>query len=296
MCETNGQLNKLCVSLGFFDCMHLGHREIVRAASEYCRARGTTNALFTFMNDISAVKDADKQIYTYDERKELYAACGVQKVIAYEFNDRLKNTSKRDFLDDLTQKYDISAFACGDDYRFGKCGEGDVEYLKQYCDEKGIDLIALPKLTADGEVVSTTRIKELLLDGDMAAANALLSVPYFISGTVVRGRGEGHVFGIPTANVTIARDKLNIKCGVYACRVVIDAQDYHAVTNVGVKPTFNDFSPTVEALIDGFDGDLYGKSITVKFYAYLRDTVKFDTPQALARQIHGDMQRSKTIC
>ena len=286
-----------CLALGFFDCMHLGHRAIFDAGKRYADEHGLTFAVFTFSRPIKKNGDnAPKQVYDFCERKMLYSECGAVKIIAYPFTDEIKNTDKRNFLDKLTTDNDISAFVCGEDYAFGKNGAGNVEFLKAYCEEKRIFLYVVPIVKRNGEKISATGIKKMLTDGKIKEANELLGENYFIFGEVVKGRGEGHVFGIPTANISVPTDKCLPKDGVYACTAEIDGKKYDAVTNVGAKPTFGDYTTTVEALIENFDGDLYGKFIRLSFEKYLRGIKKFDTPEELVETIKGDIKRSRKLC
>ncbi len=288
--------NRICLSLGFFDCMHLGHRGIVRAAADFCTKHGAVSAIFTFTDDLGEKIKNAKQLYTFEERKILFSECGINEVVAYPFNDAVKNTDKRAFLEGLTDKRNIAAFVCGEDYTFGRGGEGNADYLRQFCDEKNISLVVAPRVDSGGEKVSSTRIKNLLSCGKIEEANALLGKPFFIRNYVVKGRGQGHLFGIPTANVAISKDKLLPASGVYACKAEIDGAVYLAVTNVGDKPTFGDYSQSVEALIDGFKGNLYGKKITVSFLKFLRGIQKFSSPYELADAIRKDLNRSKDLC
>ncbi len=293
-CDNN---KSLCLSLGFFDCMHLGHRKIVDTAKEFCEKNGAENAIFTFTDDISAsVKEGDKQLYTFNERKILFAQCGISRVVAYPFNETIKNTDKREFLDNLLSGQKISAFACGEDYTFGRGGEGNVDYLRKYCNENRLSLIVVPTVESEGEKISSSRIRKLIGDGQIEKANSFLGQPYFIDNKVVSGRGEGHLFGIPTANVRVPEDKFLPCKGVYACRIIIDGKTYLAVTNVGEKPTFDDYTMSVEAMVDGFSGNLYGKDVRLLFLKYLRGIKKFDTPYALAETIRNDLRRSKELC
>lgn len=289
--------NSYCLALGFFDCMHRGHRVIFKAGKEYSVAHGLKFAAFTFSQPIKKNDENEpKQVYDFRERKLLYAECGANEVVAYPFTDEVKNTDKRDFLDNLVAGNDVRAFVCGEDYTFGKNGAGNAEFLKSYCDEKGIELIVVPIVKSDGEKISATKIKSFLADGNLNAANELLGEKYFIYGEVVKGRGEGHVFGIPTANVSVEPDKFLPKSGVYACIAEIDGKKYDAVTNVGTKPTFGDYSTTVEALIENFDGDLYGNFIRLSFAEYLRGIEKFETPEKLVETIKNDIKRSRKLC
>lgn len=282
---------KICLALGFFDCMHLGHRAIADRTKTLARMLDAQPAIFTFAEDIGkSLEGKSRQIYTFGERKTLFDSCGIENIVAYPFDEKTRNTDKLDFLSGLTEKYEISAFSCGEDYTFGRGKEGDVEFLKSFCNEKNIVCEVVPLVEYKSEKISSTRIKEFLAAGNVAEANLLLSENYFIENAVVRGRGEGHRFGFPTANVFVPADKFLPKEGVYATVISIDGKTYRSVTNVGQKPTFNDFEPTVEVLIKDFDGNLYGRKVKLSFVKFLRDIKKFDSPEQLNDRIHKDLQ------
>ncbi len=280
----------LVLALGFFDCVHLGHRKVISRCKEIAKKLNAASAVFTFSNDIN--KTGGKQIYTFSEREKLLKDEEVDFVISCQFDDAIKNTLPNNFIKLLFEAYDIRAIVCGTDYRFGKNAQGNVELLKSMCKSKGIDLIVVDEFVLDEKRVSTTDIKELLQNGKIEKANALLVKPYFITGSVIHGRGEGRTFGIPTANVSVNEDKTLPKSGVYACTLLVDGTEYKAVTNVGEKPTVGDYSFTIEALVgNGFNDDLYGKTVTVKFYKYLRDTKKFESSKDLADTVLADLKK-----
>ncbi len=282
--------SKICLALGFFDCLHLGHRKIVAECIAAASEANAEAAIFTFTNAVE--KNDNKQIYTFFERERLLHSIGINRIIALPFNEEVKNTEASRFIENLCDKYDVACFVCGTDYRFGKNAVGDVTLLSGISKRKGIRLIVVDDVIDDGKRISSTLVKQLLSNGNVEKANHLLCVPYSISGKVVHGRGEGHVFGIPTANVCVDGQKLLPKSGVYACIAIIEDKAYKSVVNVGQKPTFDDLSFTIEALIgEGFNGDVYGKEITLVFYRYLRDTVKFDEPAQLAKTVKADLKK-----
>lgn len=278
----------MILALGFFDCVHLGHRAIIARTMELARAQNMTAAAFTFTND----KRGGKQIYTFDERSRLFTECGVGRIVARPFDEKLRLTAGADFLDMLTEE-GARGFVCGEDYTFGAGGTAGAAELKAYCAERGLVCEVMGTLTAGGEKISSTRIKQLISSGDVAGASALLGRPYFLGGEVVRGRGEGRLYGIPTANLAVPSGKLLPRAGVYAAKAYDGEREYRAVMNIGAKPTFGIDEPTVEVMLDGFDGDLYGKRLTVEPSEYLRPVTRFSSPRELAAQIKKDMQRSR---
>jgi riboflavin kinase/FMN adenylyltransferase len=286
----------IVLALGFFDCVHLGHRKVISRCKELAKKLNVASAVFTFSNDINKI--GGKQIYTFSEREKLLKDEAVDFVISCPFDEKIKNTSPNSFIDMLFESYDIRSIVCGADYRFGKNAEGNVELLKSICEEKGVNLIVVDEVLIDKKRVSTTEIKEFLQKGEIEKANVLLVEPYFIIGSVIHGRGEGKTFGIPTANISVNEDKTLPKSGVYACALFVDGVEYKAVTNVGEKPTVGDYSFTIEALIgNGFNGDLYGKTVTIKFCKYLRDTKKFENPKVLADTVLSDLKKwENSLC
>jgi riboflavin kinase/FMN adenylyltransferase len=265
--------------------MHLGHRSIVSLASTICKEQNLINAIFTFSGFF---KKGNGQVYSLDERKKLYAQCGIESVIVYEFNNRIKNLSAKQFLDELISAYKIRAFVCGKDYRFGYNASGDVNFLREYCESKNIQLFVADDIIVDGHKVSSTQIKDLLEEGKIEKANELLGSKYFIRESVVHGRGEGHLFGIPTANIKIDEERIYPKEGVYATTIEIDGKRYQAVTNIGAKPTFFDKTRSIESFIVNFDGNIYGETVTLSFHKRLRDIIVFDSVDALKERIMLD--------
>ena len=285
---------EIALALGFFDCVHRGHRSVLTMCQQAAKKHLCETAVFTFKDDIG--KSSGKQIYTYEERLKLFSECGFDNVVAYPFDEKVKNMEPIEFLDDLCSKYNIGVFVCGSDYTFGKDGKGDLELLRQYSILHGIIVIVAIPAYWYTERISSTLIKGLLANGKVGTANMMLGKNYFLTGTVVSGRGEGHFYGIPTANVKIPDDKFLPKHGVYACKFTVGDKEYRAVTNLGEKPTFGDYSITIEALIGGFDEDIYGKEVTITFYEYLRGIEKFDSPNELADQVKKELQEWEEKC
>lgn len=287
--------NGICLALGFFDCMHLGHRAILGAASDYACARELETVVFTFSSSPKIHGDG-KSIYTFSERSRIYAECGADRLISVDFDQKTRDTSPAVFLDGLFERENIKAVFCGEDYRFGAGGAGDTVFLKSYCDKKGAMLDVLATVKRDGEKVSSTRVRELLENGNIEKANELLGEPYRITSEVVAGRGEGRKFGFPTANVRLYADKVYPADGVYATRVKIDDKLYYGATNVGKKPTFGDESVSIETFVDEYSGDLYGKTITLFFLERLRAIEKFSSPEELAKKIMADVKKGEQQC
>lgn len=280
------------MALGFFDSVHYGHRKIINRVRELAAAGGVASCVFTFSNNAyKQFNPLSKLIYIYPERAYIMSGLGIDYLFSCPFDKTFKDTDRREFLDMLTGALDVRGFVCGYDYLFGAGGYGDTAYLAEYCDAKGIRLEVVPEIMLDGVRVSSTGIKELLNAGDIERANLMLGDPYMFRAKVVKGRGEGRVFGYPTVNLYISHAKHIIKYGVYKTETEIDGKKYRSVTNIGVKPTFNDSSVSVESFLEGYRGDAYDKIATVRFLQYLRGIEKFDSPEALGEQIRQDILR-----
>lgn len=279
---------KVCLALGFFDSLHSGHRQIIEKTVDYARKNGFLSVVFTFVGNAVGILKG-KSVYTYDEKKTLLSAMGADCVLPYEFTADTLRKTKKEFLDEVFSLFDVKAVFCGFDYTFGHKGEGNVDFLLSYCEEKGAKCFVSEKVIFDGKKLSTSLIKDELSSGNVKKAAVMLTEPYFIDGRVERGRGVGHLLGIPTANIEIKDDKFLPKNGVYGTKTVVDGKTYVSVTNVGPKPTFGDVTISVETLIKGFDGDIYNESIRVIFIEYLRDIRKFDDPTTLRDRVLADL-------
>lgn len=279
-------VEKKIIALGYFDCVHIAHRRILQKACGMAASSGVKSAAITFSDNVKS-----SYVYNLQERVRLLSGL-VDEVITFDFTDDIKNMSPVDFLDMLVEKFGAVGFVCGYDHRFGKNAAGDCAFLEAYCKKNGCLLAVADKLLEGGEVVSTTRIKNLLQKGDIQSVNSLLDVPYHITASVVRGRGQGHIFGFPTVNFSPESNQILPKSGVYSTMSDVVLGKFKSVTNVGIKPTFNDTSISVETFIgDGFNGNLYDEKITVYFNRYLRDIKKFDSPEELKNQIFDDIRR-----
>lgn len=283
---TYGQKTKytLSVALGFFDCLHAGHIALIEEAKLLGNA-----AVFTFTNDISPyLSKKDGYIYTYSERLIRLEELGVNAVIGARFDEDFKTTSPKDFLDTLFQSAKIEAVVCGTDYTFGAQGQGDVGFLKKYCEEKGVKLSVVEKVFVNGEAASTTRAKDLLKSGEIERLNELLQSDYFVVGTVEKGEQNGSKIGFPTANIELCGGQTRLKEGVYGGYVTLDGKKYKAIINAGARPTFSSYKYKIECHLDGTFPELYGKTVKAEFCFKIRDIQKFANLSELKKQLEKD--------
>ncbi len=295
-CVSEKFAKPIALALGFFDCIHLGHKRLVERAIECSEGdENLLSALFTFSNDPNVFLAHRKQIYNFDERCCVLEGMGLEVLLHAKFTKEFCNMSKDEFLNMLISNFNVKYMICGADYTFGKGAEGNVEHLQRFCQEHKIKLIVEPYEKMYGEKLSTRSLKKLVSWGDVKRINACLSEPYFMLGTVEHGRHDGTKLGFPTANISPSSDKLPLGYGIYATITQIDGKMYPSMTNVGAKPTMKDNSCTVETHVFNFDKDIYGKQIKVSFLQKTRDIVKFDSIDELVAQLICDKMQIESI-
>lgn len=279
--------DKCILALGFFDGVHMGHtvllQECRRLADEnQCRA-----GVVTFGNhpDKLVMGAAPELINTLADRERLLRRSGIDDVIVFPFDRKLKAMPWRDFISMLMEKHNAAGFVCGEDFHFGKHGQGKAEKLLQACEELGIPCSVVPQQRLDGVVVSSTHIRHLMETGHMSQAVRFLGHPHMLTGKVIHGFQLGRKLGIPTANLMLPKELVVPKMGVYACVALVNGVRYPAVTNIGTRPTVAGIGITVETWILEYSGDLYGKEITLEFHRFLRPERKFDSLEELRREI-----------
>ena len=285
---------KRIFALGFFDGVHLGHQALLKACVELARQLHVKTAAITFENHPQSLfsNPIPPLVNTLSDRQRLLRRYGMDHIYAFPVMKEVMSTNWRDFLDRLVESGAVG-FVCGDDFRFGSRGEGNGERLQQYCTEHGLPCVIIPEQTMDDTRVSSTYIRRQIEEGDMATAVRFLGHPHYLTGEVISGRHIGRSIGVPTANLTIPEGVVVPKFGVYACRVEIDGITYCAVANVGTRPTVGGHRMTVEPWILDFEGDLYGREITLAFHKFLRPERKFDSLEELRAEIRKNAEETK---
>lgn len=280
---------KKIFALGFFDGVHLGHQALLRECVRLARETGAETAAVTFDRHPQALFRSDPPglLSSVSDREMLLRRYGMGQITVLNVVPEVMGMPWTEFLDRLLED-GAAGFVCGDDFRFGHKGRGDGEKLKQFCRQRQLNCIIVGEQTVDGVRISSTHIRSLLEQGDMEQARRFLGHPHTVSGTVMSGRRIGRTIGVPTANLWLEEQLLIPRFGVYACSCSIDGKQYAAVTNVGTRPTVGGHRVTVEPWILEFDGDLYGRQLTLEFHKFLRPECKFDSLEELKAQIHRD--------
>ena len=276
---------KTVVALGCFDGTHPGHAALFDQAVALAARLDAIPAVYTF-SDFLPQKGAP--LSTSEERLAAMEAAGIQAVFLSRFEE-VRALSPETFITEiLKEKLCAVATVCGFNYRFGAEARGNGDILLSYFP----DSIQVPAVMADGVPISSTRIRTALSLGRVEEAAMLLGRPYSVTGTVTHGKAVGHSFGYPTANV--ATPTLLPAHGVYETRVTVDGRDYVGLSDVGIRPTLEkNGEERVESFLLDFEGDLYGKTLTVSFLQRLRDEIRFDGIEALAAQIEQDVKQIK---
>ena len=283
------------IALGYFDSVHLGHKNVIESAVNVAKKLDAITVVFTFKGNLRAILSGkqDCVVYTASEREKLIKNLGVDQVFFAPTTKKFLSLGRRAFLNHINKEYDIVCYVSGEDYRFGKMGKGNVEYLNSYAKKNGQTVITVETLNFGGEKISTTAIKELLLNGMVEKANSILGREYFVCGKVFSDRQVGSKIGFPTINIKPNKEKQTLKHGVYAGSVSFNGVKYKALINYGARPTFGLNEPLVEAHLIDFSGELYGVEVTVYFEKFIRSVEKFDSIEQLKKQIENDLIKVK---
>ena len=277
-------LKNSSVSLGKFDGIHRGHRYLLSKIKEQ---KGLVSTAFTF-----EMGKAPK-LYTQTEKNQILETLGIGREIIFPFREETRKMSAEEFIENiLVKKLDAKYICVGEDFHFGKDRSGDIHTLKKYQEKYGYQVESVKKLTCQEKIISSTKIREYLQDGNMEMVNLFLGEKYFISGEVRAGEELGRKLDSPTANLFVGEEKLLPRFGVYATTVNIDGEMFFGVTNVGVKPTVGDFPAGIETCLFHFHDDIYGKKICVHFCKFLREERKFSSLDVLKKQIETDKEQA----
>lgn len=292
-------LPKRVIALGFFDGVHLGHGALLRAVAQAADQLRATACAFTFDRHPAAsiTGHTVPLLSSVEDRIWLMRRYyGIQEVIVASF-DAMMKMDWEDFITDyLVQELGVVHVVAGHDFHFGYMGKGNPRRLQEKCAQLGVGCDIVGRVEQDGITVSSTYIRTLVAQGEMARANQFLGHPHTLSDRVAHGKKIGSsTLGFPTVNLRVPERVIVPAFGVYATRVWFDGQCRCAVTNVGVRPTVsdNDGRVTVEGFILDFDGNLYGHQVRMEFYQYLRGERKFPSTQALSDEIGRNAQQTR---
>lgn len=308
------------VIIGNFDGVHIGHQRIVQLAMEKAKARQGQCVVYTFRPHPQVALRPSSRVQllsTYEERAEMMAGLGVDVLIEEPFSREFSTIEPEQFFTDiLLHRLSAEAIVVGYDFAFGRERHGHLDALSAFCKATGVELTVVQPQRVQSEVVSSSKIRQHLLSGEIEVANGLLGREFFYRGIVVKGEGRGRKMGFPTANLSLqgslqslgqgldggqafyySGDKLNLPVGVYATWAVLGTKHYPSVTNIGVRPTFHKedggSSVLVETHLLDTSLDLYGSQLEVRFVSRLRAEQKFAGVEPLKMQIQKDIDAAR---
>ncbi|MBX3740336.1 MAG: bifunctional riboflavin kinase/FAD synthetase [Akkermansiaceae bacterium] len=288
----------LHLALGVFDGVHVGHQAVIGRAVDAARREGGLAGVLTFdphpIRVIAPAKAPSSLLATLGHKARIVGGLGAELLIPLCFDQELASMEAGRFLDLLLES-PVRTIAVGEDWRFGKGRHGDVELLQSRAETSGFRLEAVPPVMVDGERVSSTRIRQAIRDGNLSAAATLLGRPYSVCGPVVHGRRLGRTIGFPTANLSTGDAQLPPD-GVWAVTALLpDGTVRQGVANLGVRPTVDGVTRSLEVHLFDFSEEIYGAELEISFVGFLRPEKKFADVPALRRQIGADAARAREI-
>lgn len=293
------KLPNAVVTSGTFDGVHVGHKKILSRLNEISQQSGGESFVLTFWPHPRMVVSEDSQglqlLSTIDEKIELFSQLGIQHLAIIPFTRSFSELSSEEFIQQvLVDKIGTKKLVIGYDHRFGRNREGSFEFLQKNCSQYGFEVEEISRQDIEDMAISSSRIRKALLTGQITEANELLGRPYSISGTVVKGKQLGRSIGFPTANVHPHESyKLIPQNGVYIIEATYNGESFKGMLNIGVRPTVDGTSRTIEANLFDFDSEIYGEDLRLDILHYLRPEQKFNGLPALIGQL--ELDRKSTL-
>lgn len=288
------------VALGNFDGFHLGHQSVVRQASDWARHEGRPVIVGTFDPHPASFFKPDLapfSLTTLDQREALFAEAGADAMLVFHFDEGLAQTTADGFARDvMLDRIGAAGIVTGEDFSFAKGRSGNSTLLSSLGQQYGFGVRTVGPIEEGGEVVSSSRIRKALAEGDCETATRLMTRPFAIRGVVQHGDKLGRTIGFPTANLPLGK-YLRPRYGIYAVtgRVLATGQELRGAANVGIRPTFDPPKELLEPYFFDFDGDLYDQEIEVRFHHFLRPEAKFDSLDALTEQMRRDCDEARRL-
>lgn len=290
----------LVATIGFFDGVHVGHRHLLQAVVDYARHRGVECAAITFPVHPRKVLNEYFQPETltnYEKKLELIGATGVDSCIVIDFTPEVAALTARGFLEMLARQYGVTTLFMGYDHRFGSDRIASFETYVERGREVGVEVLRADAFVQNGQHVSSSLIRKMLLAGNIREATHALGRPYRMCGSVIRGHRIGRQIGFPTANLRLSPpDQLIPRIGVYAVKVWVNDEQYGGMANIGLRPTVHDNGGlSVEVHLFDFNGDLYDHTICIDLIEFLRPEKKFDNRDQLTLQLAQDREKAMLV-
>ena len=291
---------KLCLTIGNFDGIHKGHREIIKNLIQQTKKSNLKSAILSFTPHpkIYFNKQKNFMINSQSNKKEILKDLGLDYLIDLNFNDKFTQLSHNEFEDKiLLEKLNSKRILIGKDFQYGNQRKGNIDTLKIFCEKNKIELEEIGLILNDhnSNKISSSAIRENLKSGKFELANKDLERNFSVAGKVIKGDQRGRTIGIPTANLEYPLNTITIPYGVYAVETLIEGNTYFGIVNFGIRPTFNKDKPIVEVYLFDFDNDIYDKDIEILFHKQIRQEKKFNDIKELLNQINIDIAEAKKI-
>jgi len=291
-----GERRLASLTIGNFDGVHRGHRALIDALVSDARGRNGEAVVLTFDPHPRCVLDPDncpQQITTLDEKRDLIASLGVDRLVVLEFTHELSQWSAEHFCERLLASFPLARLVVGHDFALGHKRRGDIPFLRAFGVEHGFDVVTVDPLAHDGEVVSSSLVRAALLGGDVPRANRFLGAPFFVDAWVEHSDSVDRSAGHPSAHLAITPGKCLPSRGVYATWLKAHGRWWMAATNVGYGVTFGHDRLAVESLLLDFEGDLYRQKVRAAFVSRLREERRFGSADELRAQIARDVEQAR---
>jgi len=296
----NLHLNNTWVTIGAFDGVHIGHQSIITQMVSAAHAVQAQVVVITFFPHPLEVLRGDQgpfYLTTPEERAELLSGLGVDATITLKFDYRLSALSADEFMAQIASNLSLHQLWLGPDFALGHNRQGTIPVLQQLGLKFSYEVHVVPIINSEDGKVSSRQIRSFLQEGKVALAATMLGRPYSIPGNVVRGDGRGRGIGIPTANLEVWPKRILPSNGVYATRTYIENQPFPSVTNIGIRPTFENqpVAARIETHLLDFDRDLYGQPLRLEFIEMIRPEKRFPSIESLVSQIHQDIINTREV-
>lgn len=285
------KVNNNYIALGSFDGLHKGHLELVKKTVSLAKKSGGKSIIYTFKNHPKTLLHPDftpNLLMDNESKVEILKSYDVDEVFFQKFDEKFMEKTPEDFIKHLIKDFNIKGIVVGFNYKFGYKNLGDINLLKSLSSKYGFEVYIIEPCMYKDEVISSTRIRKELLNGNVEEAAKMLTRPYFLSGKVSSGKQIGRTIGFPTANLEKSKIFLLPEEGVYYTTVLWNNKLYKAITSIGNNPTVNGEKVTIESYILSFNENIYGDEIKVNFIKKIRNNVKFKSLEELKEQINSD--------
>lgn len=290
---------KIQVTIGNFDGVHVGHREFISRILKDCKENKCKFVVITFVPHPAQILRAQTGflLNTFAERRELLSQCGVDYLLEIDFTRDFSTLAPKEFLEKFIFTFcGVKKIYLGHDFLFGANRSGNYKLAKELCEQKKVNLILQEEFRLDNHAISSSVVRSAIQSGEIEKASSLLGRSYFLVGRVIKGQGRGRQIGFPTANIEHRKELIMPSRGVYITQTIIHEMTYNSITNVGVNPTFNTgMEINIETHLLDFNRDIYGEEMQVCFLKKIRDEKKFSSVNDLVSQIELDTQSAKVF-